>query len=440
MPDFLICYEHINREVENDSLIKYELEKRGYSCEIMHFNGPDFFRYALPGKRAAVVAAPWLRYDDDIYHFLLMAQKSKKIVNLQWEQVYTFAALESGMAAIAGQSKKASHICWGENQKVRLSESGIGGSRLPVTGAIQMDYGRPLFQDYYLDRDHLAQDFSLNRSKRWFLLISSFPYANYNDADLKKLEARFGTFVLDVAALHRRAQAAILEWVQQLLKIADCEFIYRPHPSENLTQQLKDMEAQYPNFHIISTHSVKQWAKVCDKVNLWISTSNAEIAAMGVDYLVLRPEPIPSDLEVESMGKETIITDCASFIRENLRETSANDTAAKLQNLSWFYSYDPETPAYIKVADYLEQVLKTDTRTDYSFSWKQRVSYGYQELKQLVVSFLLKQQLTHPQTDYYRHLPLRDAVKDNLRAQVENTRTAKAVEGKTLQYMKEHHA
>ena len=32
MIDFLIFYEHVNREIENDTLLKYELEKRGYSC------------------------------------------------------------------------------------------------------------------------------------------------------------------------------------------------------------------------------------------------------------------------------------------------------------------------------------------------------------------------------------------------------------------------
>ena len=60
MIDFLICYEHVNREVENDALIKYELERRGYTCEIIPFSGPGFARFCR--EKARVVVTPWLRY------------------------------------------------------------------------------------------------------------------------------------------------------------------------------------------------------------------------------------------------------------------------------------------------------------------------------------------------------------------------------------------
>ena len=72
--DFLICYEHVVREVENDTLIKYELEKRGYSCKIIHYNDVDYYLHAYKDK-AKVVVTPWLRHDADVCEYLPFAKK-----------------------------------------------------------------------------------------------------------------------------------------------------------------------------------------------------------------------------------------------------------------------------------------------------------------------------------------------------------------------------
>ena len=61
--NFLICYEHISREVENITLLKYELEKRGYSCKIGRFDNPYMY---VDKIKADVVVTPWLRDDDNV--------------------------------------------------------------------------------------------------------------------------------------------------------------------------------------------------------------------------------------------------------------------------------------------------------------------------------------------------------------------------------------
>lgn len=440
MSDFIICYEHVVREVENISLLKYELGKRGYSCEIIPYDGPGFFHFSRAGKKAKVVVTPWLRYNDNVYHYLQLAQKPYKLVNLQWEQVYYQDALDSGLCSIVDEAMKGSHICWGENQRVRLRESGVADKLLPVTGAIQMDFGRPLFQDYYLSREQLAKEAGLDPTKKWLLMVSSFSFVNYGDDNIAELAAEFDKSVWEMANLHVSSHAIMLKWIEELLKVLDCEFIYRPHPSENVGAQLQALMDKYPNFHVIMTHSVKQWAKVCDKVNLWASTANAEIAAMGVDYLVVRPEPVPAHLEMESLRNEDFITDCETFIEKNRADTTAEDLAAKMQGLSWFYSYDPETPAYIKVADYLEKVLLAEQGADYAFTLKQRLSFTYREFKKKVFSYLMEKQLAHPESHTIQRSPVKEIVRSNAVRQMEKYQLGKEQENATLQYLRDHQA
>ena len=104
--DFLICYEHIVREIENDTLIKQELEKRGYSCKIIHFNDMDSCLH-MGKDKAKVVVTPWLRYDTNVARYLPIAQKPYKLVNLQWEQVYCANHLKQGLTSTSGQALHA---------------------------------------------------------------------------------------------------------------------------------------------------------------------------------------------------------------------------------------------------------------------------------------------------------------------------------------------
>jgi surface carbohydrate biosynthesis protein len=439
MLDFLICYEHINREIENDALIKYELEKRGYSCEIIPFNGPGFFEYAVKHK-AKVVVTPWLRYDENVFHYLQLARKPYKLVNLQWEQIYCSDDLKSGMCAIHGQSEKAKHICWGENSKQRLSASGVHSDNLFVTGAIQMDFGRKIFSDYYVSRKDIAEEFKLNYEKKWFLYISSFAYSNYGEASIRKLEKQFNFSLAELVKLHTISQQITLDWIEQLLQQTDCEFIYRPHPSENTTQRLVDLSNKYSNFHIFKKYSVKQWAKVCDKINLWISTSNAEVLSMGKNYTIIRPVSVPDNIEVESMYNETFVTDLDAFIA--LNSSNENDNSKLVhereKRLSYYYSYDPDYPAYVKVVDVLEQVYRSDLEESYHFTIGQGIKFGRKELRKAVISFIMEKQLKAENRDIISKLPLKGIIKRNLYNALNKYREGKAIEAATLKYLKEH--
>lgn len=437
--DFLICYEHIVREIENDTLLKYELEKRGYSCKIIHFNDVDYFLHA--GKeKAKVVVTPWLRYDENVSRYLSLAKKPYKLVNLQWEQVYCRNHLKTGYASTVGQSLRAYHMCWGENSRERLIEAGVSEESAVTVGAIQMDYGQPLFADYYLPREIIAEEFGLDTTKKWNLLISSFAYANYSDIGIKELEKKFNMSMTEFVGIHKQSQKLTLDWVEKLLQSADCEFIYRPHPSENVDVRLNQMAKKYPHFHIISAHSVKQWARVCDKVNLWISTSNAELLTMNVNFAIVRPLEIPADFEVESMRNEVFITDCEEFIRYNMSYDGENvaPIEERLERIAHFYSYDPNYPAYKRTADYLEQVLKSQEGQSYHFTFKQHLKEAITGIKRYIISALTHKCYVSGSMKPVQHLPLKNAIKQNMKRAIEKREDKERVENAMLDYLRVH--
>jgi len=437
MVDFLICYEHIAREVENDALIKYELERRGYTCEIIPFNGEGYFRYSIKNK-ARVIVTPWLRYDENVFHYINMAARPYKLVNLQWEQVYSMDDLKSGMAVTSYQAKKAFHLCWGENSKERLISEGVDEKNIFVTGAIQLDYGRSIFAYYYLDRESIALEFKLDPLKKWILFISSFAYVSYGDGALRQLEEQFSCSLDEQVKLHINSQSIILDWIERLLFETDCEFIYRPHPSENVDDRLKSMESRYPNFHVIPNYSVKQWAKISDKVNIWMSTSNAELSAMGVDYAIVRPIPVKFDLEVESMREESFITNYGDFFCYNSLISNRVSVlpAERIKKLSSYYSYDEDVPSYVRTADCLELILKYSQGANFHFTLKQRIIFTWREIKKLLISFIIELYQIRRFQKILDVLPLKQIIKNNIKTNSEKYIKAKEIEKATLKYMK----
>lgn len=435
--DFLICYEHIVREIENDTLIKYELEKRGYSCKIIHFNDIDISLH-MGKEKAKVVVAPWLRFDTNVGRYLSLAKKPHKIVNLQWEQVYCNNDIQNGFVSTSGQALRAYHMCWGENARNRLIEQGVPEAHTTVVGAIQMDYGQPLFKEYFLSRESLADQYSLDKNKKWNLLISSFAFANYGEAGIKALEKEFNLSLAEYIEVHQKSQRMTLDWIERLLQLSNCEFIYRPHPAEKVDHRLSTMAKEYPHFHVISERSVKQWAQVCDKVNIWASTSNAELLAMHVDFAIVRPTEVPAGYEVESLRNEAFITDCEAFIHYNTSydEIDTASIAEKLKRLDHFYSYDPAYPAYKRTADYLEQVLKSEKGQNYHFTAKQHLKETIAGIKRYIISALTHKCYVSGSMAPVKHLPLKSVIKENMKRAIEKREDKEQLENAMLDYLR----
>ena len=439
MIDFLIFYEHVNREIENDTLLKHELEKRGYSCEIIRHSGPGLYHYHKKKNRARVVVTPWLRYNVDVIEYLQYAKKPYKLVNLQYEQVYNKTGLDSGLVQIIDEAKKCYHTCWGENSYKRLLDSGVPKENLYITGAMQQDYGRPLFNDYYYPREKLAEEFSLDKDKKWILFVSSFTATAYGKKGAEILERKYKG-IKESRAFSIKSHMKMLDWIEEFLKNSDSEFIYRPHPSEKDCERLVEMEEKYPNFHINRAYSVKQWAKVSDRVNLWISTSNAEICSLGVDYSIIRPYPIPEHIEVESMHNEEFIDTLEDLteINTNIPTPSKERVKKRLENLSYFYDYDEDRAAYERFADFLEVVYKKQEGIKFNLNLFEKIKYTFREFKNRTASKFAEKQIENPKNNCANNPFIKPVVKTNICKLIDNFNTKCAAEQRVTEYLNNH--
>lgn len=436
MVDFLFFYEHVNREVENDTLVISELRKRGYSCELMPFDGPEYWWRWIFHRQAKVLVVPWLRTDTNIYHYLHLAKKPYKIVDLQWEQITNKAFRD--MDILSDNSLKSYHLCWGQYSVNILKEKGIKESMLPIVGAIQQDFCRDEFSDYYFSKEELSKRYGLDPNKRWVLYISSFSYANVTDEYIDSLKNIYGNYIIESRKLEIETQKITLMWIEKFINMHDCEFIYRPHPTENASDLIQELKNGYRNFHVISDYSVKQWGKVSDSVNLWISTSNAELVSMNVNFHFIRPIMISVYREMESMFGEEFISDYLSFEAANLEDRTQHieRLIRRKNHLKLFYDFMESIPAYIRVSNELEKILKDSNSINYKFTLEQKRKSKKIHLRTLLFSFFTWVNLKSKK--FFNIFPIQNKWRDIVNRKSEIYKYGLELENKVLEYIRQH--
>ena len=355
--DFLIIYEVKNRELENACLIKLELEKRGYSVELYNtWNMDQEYLRKYPIKYdkydAGVIISPWCYHDANVAYLLRRSPRTKKIVNMQWEQVFINAYDQdaSCMWNIKGSlAREAVHISWGRKNKDKLIKvSNICENKVKLVGNVTLDFLRDEFRDYYLTREQLLKMFHIPVTKKIVLFISSFSLSGISDQLVVAPEERM---LYDITM---KTQTEIINWITQILnKHKEYVIVYRPHPAEAKNDMLHALKDKYDNFYMIGELSIKQWIITCDQIYIWQSTSNAEIFAAHKKCGILRPIEIPYEFESVTYQHAKLIHNQKQFEESILRE--GMDFPFDEQLLQSYYHIDDE-PAYKKLCDVLEDV------------------------------------------------------------------------------------
>ena len=356
--DVLFLYETRVRELENICLLKYELERRGYTVAVLN-TWNELGKKSRPKYDAKVVVTHAM-YHDGIYQFVQsIVGKVPKVVNLQWEQIGTVGEKESGNSryVLKGVAAQCMNICWGDETVARLIEkSGIDPHYLRKTGSITLDFCRPQLRKYYLSREGLFAQYGLPADKQINLFISSFAYVNLPPEILAESDtSNKNEFIhLSNESFHK-----VLTWFDQMLtETEDQVLVYRPHPAEAENPVLLAMCERHPDrFFVIREQSVKQWIATCDQVYTWYSTAAAEVRAFGVPLAILRPHPLPRHREVEVFEGATLITDYGTFLR-SVQEGVSDGLCSEV--FDRYYSIE-ERMSYLRVADAIEEVLLDDT-------------------------------------------------------------------------------
>ncbi len=358
--DFLILYEHTVREYESDLLLKLELERRGYTCEIRQLLDRKKLKYFTWKKPKVLVAS--CMYDNEAInsHVYNNIGRCDKIVNLHWEQMLSDDQEEGDWFNMNGNAKKCVQTCWGQKTALRLQAHGMEAKNTPVTGAVMMDFLRPEFQGYYKDKAALCREFGLDPAHKLHLYISSFGYASMTDAEVQELSKMAGTDFTGFARTNRVSMDETLRWFDEYLGAhPEVELVYRRHPSEWNSARLDALAKKRPNFHVIFAGSVKDWIVAADSISIWMSTAIAEVYMAGKSCHILRPVPIEHEYDPVIYKDAQYITDYPGFAAAMAPAAPPDPIAREV--IEGYFDPSP-VPAYKRMCDLLETVYKEPPR------------------------------------------------------------------------------
>lgn len=361
--DVLIIYEHIEREIYNAFLLKFELEKRGYTVSISRYQEPTLPSFNAP----KLIIMPWLFAEHNLVD--LRARSIRpfyKILNMQYEQVMSQMWLDVGYYIPKDKARNAVQLCWGHRRKQLLIDEGFSENQLITIGDIRQDFSKEAFKDFFKTKKQLSQEFNIPEDHEWNLFISSFSFANPSDEFKKELDEKLGVEYSDKwQKICFESQKEILMWIEQFVSENPAhEFIYRPHPSEVKDSDysyLEKLKNKYSNFHFIFQYSVQDWILASDFVNTWISTSIIESYVLDKVCNILRPVHVDEYLDIPLYIDAKYICDYDSFSEKNLSKDNDEFPVSFDMIKSYYDSIDDGNFVYKKICDYVEEIIKNDS-------------------------------------------------------------------------------
>ncbi len=358
--DFLILYEHVVREYESIVLLQEELSRRGYTSKVHQLLDAKRISFMTWQKPEVLVSS--CMYDNEAInsHVYNNIGKCDKIVNLHWEQMLSDTQEQAPWFNMNGNAKKCVQTCWGEKTALRLQANGMEKRNTPVTGAIMMDFLLPEFEGYFKTKKEICEKHSLDENKKLFLYISSFGYASMSADEVKELSAMAGEDFTGFAKTNRQSMAATLEYFDKYLSAhEDVQLVYRRHPSEWNSEKLSELSQKHKNFHVIFEDSVKQWIVISDNIFVWMSTAIAEVYFANKNCHILRPYDIEHDFDPVIYKEAQYIKTYEEF--ESAANSKGTVFPIKKEIIEGYFDKS-DTPAYIRTADLLEEIYKSEPR------------------------------------------------------------------------------
>ena len=370
MIDFLIMYEVRVRELESIILLGTELINRGYTVEYLSFDDVDHNRYVKNRKKlkkyynnVKVVLMPSLYHNNEIYNTVYyVCGNAQKIVNIRWEQYFANIVMDDSTSYLFPHEDavKAYHMCWGQRSYDSLVACGVKSDKLILSGALHLDFLRPEFNDFYENKEKLFEQYGFDSSKKTILYMSSFAIATRTKRLETAVQKDFNNNYNEddrIYSFHRQSYLKTLEWIDKFLEVnKNVIFVYRPHPAENVTDEIEDISRKYKNFYIISDYSVKQWIISCDIVTTWVSTSIVEAYYANKPCFIVRPLEYPYDIDMSVYQGAKFIDNQGDFMKiidKECRNSVSDDI------MHSYYQVD-DIPAYIKFANELVEIINND--------------------------------------------------------------------------------
>lgn len=308
--DILFYMEHKNRE---EATIK-ELKKglKGYKIKV----ASSLFAMGLSKcfYKPKLIITPWMYSDKDyrkIVSFPFL--KTVDILNLHHEQITNANGIKALLPS--GLAKEGYHISWGKYFTQKLENEEIKNSDIFETGSVRLE----LTKKNKYTREELKKFIpELKIENEWYLFISSFSWKDMGENQLKKLEKLGEKNAFKFKEISKISYEETLNWISKFLEEnKKIEYIYRLHPSETLDEKLLEMSEKHSNFHLNKELSIGEWIHNANKIELWISTSIAEIIIAEKPFRIIRPVVLNEEMELFGFEKFDKIININQFLEIN---------------------------------------------------------------------------------------------------------------------------
>ncbi len=370
--DFLIIYEHKVRELENMCLIKYELERRGYTVVIKHIEDQEALDAVKPIYHAKVVTTMACYQNASLEWHTKDFVSFDKVIDMQWENIVYPKDEKAGVFKnYTGIGREVVRVSWGEANKRRLLESAhMDPKNIKVVGHVGMDFLRDELKGYYLSREELFKEYGLPTDKKVLLFASPFYADNLSEEYIAGMCRKHGEDWRDYYDFMMRSEKTILEWMEKLCKSRDdILVIYRPHPG-HIGKHMSEVAARCENFKVISDKSIKQWIVTSDIVYTGNSSTIVEAFFAGKMCHLLFPYETTEGFELKLVSAGRKVKTYEEFY-QTLQEENPAFPISK-EAINEIYLVDEKVPSYIKFADMAEEVLKDPS---YALTKEQLSSY-----------------------------------------------------------------
>ncbi len=386
--DFLMIYEHKVRELENMCLLKYELERRGYTVVIKHIEDEEALNAVKPIYHARVAVTMQCYQNASLEWHTKDFVSFDKVIDMQWENIVYPRDEGAGVFKnYTGIGREVVRVSWGAANKRRLLEAAHMDERnIKVVGHVGMDFLRPQLRGYYMSREELFPLYDLPLDKKTLLFASPFYADNLSEEYIAGMCRKHGEEWRDYYDFMMRSERTILEWLERLCREReDIVVVYRPHPG-HIGRHMSEVAERCANFRVISERSVKQWILTCDLV--YTGNSSTIVEAFFADKMcyLLFPYEVTEGYELKLVSQGDKIRDYDAFRRSVMGEGGPFPIAKEAINE--IYLVD-DTPSYIKFADMAEEVLRDPS---YALTRKQLRSYKTKQPLGVRVQKLLQRQ------------------------------------------------
>lgn len=182
------------------------------------------------------------------------------------------------------------------------------------------------------------------------MFVSSYSWKDLPESVIKKVEKNGRKNVWEYRDIVRSSYTNTLSWIERFLfENPSVVYIYRLHPSENIDERLMALRDKYPNFHIVSDLPISEWIAHCEILDLWISTSIAEIFIYEKPVRIIRPIELPYNVEVEGFQRFEHTNSSEAFLSVDLVSPRYNKTHAE-EYLNMYYSFGINSKNETKLA------------------------------------------------------------------------------------------